>query len=168
MSLRSAYDRALSRVLAPFPGVPRWWAERSARTRAQGPVPWAPFTKRLSESRCAVITTGGFHLADQPEFDCDHGDPSFRAIPAGADLTRLHITHTHYDTRDARRDPNILLPLDRLRELVREGALGSLAPTHYSLMGYIPQIEALVEETAPAMVEGLRREEVDFVLLTPA
>ena len=168
MSLRSAYDRAVSRVLAPFPGVPRWWAERSARARAEGPVPWAPFTKKLSESRCAVITTGGFHLADQPGFDCDHGDASFRAIPADADLTGIRITHTHYDTRDARSDPNILLPLDRLRELVGEGALGSLAPTHYSLMGYIPQIDELLKVTASAIVKGLRREEVDFVLLSPA
>jgi D-proline reductase (dithiol) PrdB len=65
-------------------------------------------------------------------------------------------------------DPNILLPLDRLRELVAEGTLGSVAATHYSLMGYIPQVEALVGETAPAIVRRMGREEVDLALLTPA
>jgi len=168
MSLRAVVDRAVSRLLAPFPDVSRRWAERSATARAEGPVPWTAFTKRFADARVAVVTTGGFHLPDQPGFDCDRGDPSFRAIPGDVDLGRLAITHTHYDTRDARQDPNILLPLDRLRELVDEGAMGSLAPTHYSLMGYIPQIGALVEETAPAMAEGLRREEVDVLLLTPA
>jgi D-proline reductase (dithiol) PrdB len=168
MTLKGVRDRAVSRLLAPFPELPRRWAERSATARAEGPVPWTPFTKRLGESRVAVVTTGGFHLPDQPGFDCDRGDPSFREIPADTDLGRLAITHTHYDTRDARRDPNILLPLDRLRELVEEGAIRSLAPTHYSLMGFIPQIATLVEVTAPAIAAGLRREEVDALVLTPA
>lgn len=168
MTLRSVVDRAMARVLAPFPQLPRRWAERTATARADGPVPWTPFTGKLGAARVAVITTGGFHLPDQPGFDCDAGDPSWRALPAEVDLRTLRVTHTHYDSRDARRDPNILLPLDRLRELVGERALGSLAPTHYSLMGYIPQVEALVEETAPAIAERMRGEEVDLVLLTPA
>jgi D-proline reductase (dithiol) PrdB len=168
MSLRAVVDRAVSRLLAPFPEVSRRWAERSASARAEGPVPWTAFTNRFVSSRVAVVTTGGFHLPDQPGFDCDRGDPSFREIPGDVDLGRLSITHTHYDTRDAHRDANILLPLDRLRELVEEEAVGSLAPTHYSLMGFIPQVGTLVGETAPEIARGLRREEVDFVLLTPA
>jgi hypothetical protein len=35
-------------------------------------------------------------------------------------------------------------------------------------MGYIPQIATLIEKTAPAIAEGLRREKVDFTLLIPA
>lgn len=161
-------DRAVARVLAPFPQLVRRWAERSATARATGPVPWAPFTKRFAQSRAAVITTGGFHLPDQRTFNCDRGDPSFREIPSDVDLRGIEISHTHYDTRDAQRDPNILLPLERLRELVSEGVLGSLAPTHYSLMGYIPQVDALVDETAVAIAERLRSEAVDLALLVPA
>jgi D-proline reductase (dithiol) PrdB len=168
MTLRGFLDRAVSRALAPFPALPRRWAERTATARAEGPVPWTPLAKRFAEARIAVVTTGGFHLPEHPGFDCDRGDPSWRAIPADVDLARVRITHTHYDTRDARRDPNILFPLDRLRELVGEGAVGSLAPTHYSLMGFIPQVDALVGETGTAIAERLRREEVDLVLLTPA
>lgn len=168
MSVKSAVDRAVSRLLAPFPEVARWWARRSATAVAEGETPWAPFEKPFRVARVAVVTTGGFHLSDQPPFDCDAGDPSFRPLPADTPLEGLEITHTHYDTRDAREDPNILLPLDRLRELVEEGALGSLAPTHYSMMGYVPQVGALVEETVPRLVDGMRSEEVDFALLTPA
>ncbi|MDX1660601.1 MAG: glycine/sarcosine/betaine reductase selenoprotein B family protein [Gemmatimonadota bacterium] len=168
MSVKSAVDRAISRLLAPFPDVARWWTRKSAKAEVGGETPWTPFGKRFAESRVAVLTTGGFHLADQEPFDCDAGDPSYRAIPADAPLDALEITHTHYDTRDAREDPNILLPVDRLRELVDEGALGSLSPTQYSMMGYVPQTVALVEETAPRIVEGMRSEEVDLALLTPA
>lgn len=168
VSFQSVVDRALSRGLAPLPGVVRWWADRSATAHAAGPVPWTPFTKRFAEARAAVITTGGFHLPEQPGFDCDRGDPSYREIPADVDPGELRISHTHYDTRDAREDPNILFPLDRLEELVAEGALGSIAPTHYSLMGYIPQIDALVGRTAPAIADRLRHEQVDLALFTPA
>lgn len=168
MSLKGDFHRSVSRLLGPFPGVVRWWARRSATAEAEGETPWTPFERRLADSRVAVVTTGGFHLAAQQAFDCDAGDPSFREIPADVRLEDLLITHTHYDARDAREDPNILFPLDRLRELVEEGALGSLAPTQYSMMGYVPQIDALVEETAPALSEGMLSEEVDLVVLTPA
>ncbi|HUP21135.1 MAG TPA: glycine/sarcosine/betaine reductase selenoprotein B family protein [Gemmatimonadota bacterium] len=168
MTLKGMVDRTVARALAPVPRVQRWWARRAADAEAAGPTPWAPFGRRFSECRAAVVTTGGFHLPDQPGFDCDRGDPTFREIPGDVPLADLRISHTHYDTRDARADPNILLPLDRLRELVAEGALGSVAPTHYSLMGYIPQVEALVGETAPAIVRRMGREEVDLALLTPA
>lgn len=168
MTWRSALDRAVARALAPLPEVQRRWARRTATAEPGGDVPWTPFDGPFSEARVAVVTTGGFHLRDQPPFDCDRGDPSFREIPAGTPLGDLEISHTHYDTRDARTDPNILLPLDRLRELVDAGSLGSLAPTHYSLMGFIPQVDALTSETAPAIARRMGREEVDLALLTPA
>lgn len=168
MSIKGAMDRAVSRLLAPFPDVARWWTRKTATAVAEGEIPWTPFDASFAKARVAVVTTGGFHLSDQEPFDCDAGDPSFRTIPAAVPLASLEISHTHYDIRDARKDPNILLPLDRLRELVEEGVLGSLAPTHYSMMGYVPQVEVLVEETAPRLVEGMRSEEVDLALLTPA
>lgn len=168
MSVKGVMDRTVSRLLAPLPDVARWWARKTATAVAEGEIPWTPFHQSFAKARVAVVTTGGFHLPDQTPFDCDAGDPSFRTIPADAPLDSLEISHTHYDTRDAREDPNILLPLDRLRELVEEGVLGSLAPTHYSMMGYVPQVEILVEETVPRLIEGMRSEEVDFALLTPA
>lgn len=168
VTLRGAIDRAVSRALAPLPEVTRWWARRTATAEAAGDVPWAPFERPFRACRVAVLTTGGFHRPDQPAYDCDRGDPSFRRIPAGVDLSTLAISHTHYDTRDARADPNVLFPLDRLRELVAEGALGGLAPTQYSMMGYVPQVRALVHEAAPAIARAMRSEEVDFALLTPA
>lgn len=168
MSVKGAIDRTVSRALAPFPDLVRWWARRAATARSGDGIPWIPFEKRFADARVAVLTTGGFRLPEQPAFDCDRGDPTFRRLPASVDLAGLEIDHTHYDTRDARKDPNILLPLDRLRELVDEGALGGLAPTQYSMMGYVPQVDALLEETAPAIAAGMASEEVDLALLTPA
>lgn len=168
MSWKSALDRTISRAIAPFPAVQRWWTRRTLSAEARGEIPWAPFERRLAESRIAVLTTGGFRFADQTAFDCDAGDPTYRELPSDVVLAELVVDHTHYDTRDAETDPNILLPLDRLRELVAEGVLGSLAPTHYSMMGYAPQTTVLVEKTAPEIAGKMGSEEVDFALLTPA
>lgn len=168
MSWKGALDRAISRTIAPFPSVQRWWTRKTATAEARGETPWAPFERDFAGSRIAVLTTGGFRFEDQPAFDCDRGDPSFREIPSDVDLADLVVDHTHYDTRNAEEDPNIVLPLDRLRELVDEGSLGALAPTHYSMMGYVPETTVLVEDTAPEIAEKMGSEEVDFALLTPA
>ncbi len=60
-----------------------------------------------------------------------------------------------------------MLPLRRLDELVAAGKVGSSAPRHYSIMGYILEPEILVGETAPRIAEGLLRDDVDLALLVP-
>ena len=60
------------------------------------------------------------------------------------------------------------LPLDRLRELVAEGEVGSLAETHYSIMGFQGSDSSQLEnESAPAIAEIMKSEEVDLALLAP-
>ena len=60
------------------------------------------------------------------------------------------------------------LPLDRLRALVDEGVVGSVADSHYSIMGFQgndPSV--LVNESAPAIARTMKDEEVDLALLAP-
>ena len=46
--------------------------------------------------------------------------------------------------------------------------MGELAPTHYSIMGYQGNDPSqLVEESAPAIADAMRSEEVDLALLAP-
>ncbi len=56
----------------------------------------------------------------------------------------------------------------RLSELAHEGVVGRPAPRHYSIMGYILDATVLVTETMPAIVERLRSDAVDAVVLVPA
>lgn len=97
------------------------------------------------------------------------GDASYRIIPGDADLARLTITHDYYDHAAADRDLNCVFPLERLAELVHEGVVGALAPRHVGMMGHILGRERLrlVTQTAPAIVELLRADDVDVVLATP-
>ena len=95
------------------------------------------------------------------------GDPSFRVIPRTATECDVRAYHLHLDNRYVEQDLNCALPLARLLELERAGEIGRSAPSHYSFMGYILQPETLLERSTPAMIERMRGEHVDIVLLAP-
>ena len=98
------------------------------------------------------------------------GDPTFREIPAHSKLSELTITHDYYDHKDADKDINIVLPIERIKDLEKTGDLGTVNGRHFSFMGHItpPYIESLINETAPVVVKKLKSDKVDIVLLTPA
>ena len=71
----------------------------------------------------------------------------------------------NFDRTGFQEDHNVVFPLDRLRELAREGAIGGVADYHYSFMGAAPirKLEAKTREIARL----LKNDRVDAVLLTP-
>jgi len=178
MDLRRAKNRIAARLLGMFPGlVDRWargrrFAQEGAEEGAGEADPWALLPKPLARCRIALVTTGGVHLRSQPPFDMRNpdGDPTFREIPAGTPRGNLVITHDYYDHRDADRDLNVILPLDRLEELAREGRVAGPAPLHLGFMGHVdgPLVERLIRETAPAAARRLAEAGADAVLLAPA
>jgi D-proline reductase (dithiol) PrdB len=140
-----------------------------------GPV-WAPFEKRLAEARLALLTSAGLYLTgEQPPFDGDRekaeptwGDPTHRVLPASVDGTSLAMMHLHVNPDDVLADPEIALPLRGLAALVAEGRVGSVAPRHISVMGYQQAgLEGWRTHTAPAVVDLLRDDGVDGLILAP-
>jgi len=61
-------------------------------------------------------------------------------------------------------DWNVVFPLDRLNELAGEGAIGSVATTHYSFMGAANPLEMV--DGAKEIAGKLKADHVDAVLLT--
>jgi D-proline reductase (dithiol) PrdB len=141
----------------------------ASNPRRNDPVPFAPLVKPLSECRVALLTTAGAHLDDQPPFHIETvaGDPSYRIIPDDADLSRVRFTHTHYDTSSAEQDTNVVLPIDRLHELVDRGRVGSASPIHIGMMGFNPDPNPVADELGPAVAGLLSDAEVDVALLMP-
>ena len=88
-------------------------AARVAVPMAFGDSPWSPFKKRLSESKVAVMTTGGVYVEGQQPFDTG-GDWSFREIPLDTPLDQLRVAHTHYDTTGVAEDVDAVLAMHRL------------------------------------------------------
>ena len=135
------------------------------------PVPWVPLKKPLRDSRAAVVSSAGFVQPGQEPFDDSilGGDCSFREIPADTDVSTLMDTQRSdlYDHSGLRQDPNLVFPLDRLGELVKNGRIGSLNRRHLSLMGSITAPGRLVKKTAPVAVRKLVEDGVDIALLVP-
>src|SRR3972149_9198791 len=108
------------------------------------PVPWTPLAKPLNRCRFALVTTAGIYVPGrEPPFDTEReereptwGDPSYRTIPRDTRQDEIGACHLHINNRDILADVNIVLPLERFRELEEAGEIGSLAPTHYSFMGF--------------------------------
>ncbi|MBI2305203.1 MAG: hypothetical protein HYU86_10740 [Chloroflexi bacterium] len=130
--------------------------------------PWTPMTKPLSRCRISIVSSGGVHLKSQPPFDGEKNDLTFREIPKNVDVASLMITHNHYDHRDADRDVNCIFPIERFRDLEKEGFIGELAPTSYTLMGRIFRRTALLQEMAPYLLRRLKEEAVDALFMVPA
>lgn len=132
-------------------------------------VPWTQWIPRVSESKIALVTTGGVYLKHglhQP-FDAQqpHGDPTFREFPSVVADEDLDLTHGRIDERYARQDVNVLFPLERLRSLAAAGYIGALAPFAYSFLGHIPQPVELLANYAPSVAYRMRRMGADLALV---
>lgn len=134
------------------------------------PSPINALAKPLAEARVALITTAGAHLREDSPFDVSNptGDPSFRTIPGDASAETIRLSHRGYNIQKIQQDIDCVFPLQRLRELARDGILGEVAPRHFSFMGYIPVTAPLIDKTAPAVAERLEEDHVDLALLVPA
>lgn len=169
-TLRQIKDKIVAKIMLMFPGLLHSWA-RKATFITHETTPFKPLAKAVAECRVALVTTGGVHLKSQDPFDMNDpdGDPSYRIIPSSVGRENLTITHNYYDHDDADKDINIVLPIDRIRELEANGEIKSVAPRHFSFMGHIAHhhIDTLIHETAPAVASMIKEDGVDIVILTP-
>jgi D-proline reductase (dithiol) PrdB len=142
------------------------------------PMPWMPLAKPIEECRFSLVTTAGLYVkGKQQSFDLDGerknpfwGDPTYRAIPRNVKQEEIGVAHHHINTADLEADVNVALPVHRFLELESAGEIGSLAPTHYSFMGYQgypPNSHEWENRYGPEVAVRMKEEGVDAVLLTP-
>jgi len=129
--------------------------------------PWAQ-GPALAQRRVAIVTTAGLHLRSDRPFDSGGAGIDYRVIPgevAPADLVMSHAS-VNFDRSGFQSDWNVVFPLDRLRELVRDKIAGAVAAFHYSFMGAIPQVTRY-EPKARELAALLKADHVDAVVLSP-
>lgn len=148
--------------------------ERMMRERSYPRFDWgagANLLKPLSDCRIAVVTTAAYYLRSQEPFKTHSGssDCSFRVIPAEVKVQDLKIAHKSdaFDVKALNEDKEIALPLTCLRELEAEQKIGSVAPRHFSFMGSLKDPGDLIEKYGEELIDGLREDSVEAVLLTP-
>jgi D-proline reductase (dithiol) PrdB len=128
--------------------------------------PWTPMRKPLSQCKLGLVASGGLYVSGQVAFHFKD-DTSFRAILTTVNTSDLRTAHFAYDQTDARKDPNVVFPIDTLRRLVKEGIVGSLAENFYTFMGGVYSSRRVADDLAPRLVERLVADEVDVALLVP-
>lgn len=132
-------------------------------------LPGTMLKKPLHECKVALLSTAGVHLRSDVPFDVDNraGDHSIRMIPSDAAEEDLTVTHIFYDTTFAKTDPSIVFPLKQLKELAKEGVIGSVSDTSIGLNGAILDTTLVERESVPNAVQALQNENVDCALLVP-
>ena len=138
---------------------------------------WAPFHKRLAESRIALLSSAGIYCkSSQAQFDLERedrepewGDPTWRAIPSRTGPGELGVAHLHINDKDLLDDPEIALPVHLLAQLAVEGVIGGSVADHVAVMGYQDRsLRDWKTTTAPAIVAHLREQGADGLVLAPA
>ncbi|MBC8413154.1 hypothetical protein H8E50_05750 [bacterium] len=130
--------------------------------------PIAPLEKPLNKCSLALVTTGGLHMQSDPPFDFSmkEGDTSYRIIPTEADPAEIRISHNWYNHKFINADINCVFPIDRMKEYLNDGTIGSLSKEHYSFMGHIYDTEALIKR-ASYLGRHMKDSGVDIAFLTP-
>lgn len=119
----------------------------------------------LSERRVAIVSSAALiHRGDKP-FPVGSGE--YRAVPGSWDNADILMSHVsiNYDRAGFQRDINVVFPIDRLRDLAAEGVIGSVAATHFTVMGSTDP--ATMVESADGMAAAMKADNVDAVVLTP-
>jgi D-proline reductase (dithiol) PrdB len=134
-------------------------------------TPWAPLGKDLSQSKMALVSTAGLHLRGDKPFDSDleGKDASYRVIPSfasSADILQSHVS-IGFDHTPFYKDINIAFPIDRVRELVERGVIGSTSENYYSFMGGLRDARLIIDDTGPQAAQCLIDDGVDLVFLLP-
>lgn len=128
-------------------------------------TPWVN-SPPLREMRLALVTTAGLHMRHDRPFQLDPND-FYRVIPGDVTANDLVMSHlaASFDRSAYQRDLNTVFPIDRLREMVREGVIGSLADFHYSVSSAHQAEDFKIPATEIAGF--LKKDGVNAVLLLP-
>lgn len=163
-----AAERALNLLLAKLSGKP---IETEIPLPALEEVPPAPGVRDIRKAKVALVTTGGLVPRGNPDRIKSYLSTSYGAYDLAdiGDLTgdAFESVHGGFFTAAVNEDPDRLLPVDVLRDLVQEQALGGLHETFYSTTGNGTHPQTAIR-MAREIAETLRGQGIEGVILTSA
>ena len=133
-------------------------------------VTLARLGKPLSASRLTFVSSAGIQPKGTMPFDVVHpvGDYSFRRVPSRSKTSDLEIHQIKYPTTSARKDLNVIFPIERLQELAVEGVIGELTPNFFSFIGYQMDPPTFERTLAEDIADAVVADGADAALLCPA
>lgn len=133
---KSGAQRAVEMLLCKIAGLP--YQTEYAMPSFDRVPPAAPLAD-LSRARIALVTSGGIVPRGNPD-RIESASASRFGTYSIEDVAALspegyQSIHGGYDPTYANQDPNRVLPLDVVRELLQEKVFGSLHPCYYATVG---------------------------------
>ncbi len=145
--------------------------------------PFTPLRKPLSESRVALLSSGGHFVrgndpeplgypgmtqADAEEHINDYMKvaPVLSEIPVNTRVENLVLRHGGYDVRGAALDHNVVLPIEAMKTAEAEGRIGEFHPTAYSFVGSTSQLR-LRDSVAGEWAASFRDEGIEAFVMVP-
>lgn len=131
-------------------------------------VPIAKPIVDLTKARIALTTTGGIVPVDNPDriqsasatrwgrYDISNMDD----LKAG----EFKTIHAGFDPAAADSDPDVIMPVDVMKKMLKEGVYGSLHPYFYSTVG-TGTTEAEASRMAKEIIPYLKKDAVDAILM---
>ena len=163
---KSGAARAVDMLLAKLRG-------ESFRTEYEMPkfnrIPPAASLKDLKKAKIALVCSGGIVPLGNPDHIRVSSAESFGSYDISAldDMTPENYESIHggYDRTWANQDPDVVVPLDVMRELEKEGVYGSLHPIFYTTTGTGTAV-AFAEKFGQEIGAELKKAGVDAAILT--
>ncbi len=140
--------------------------DRPYKWAGHNDAPFTPLSKPLSECRVGLVTTAYF-LPDGFVYRVPADLPR---VPATAPPEKVDTLNTQYLSwaKDETHtdDPNSFVPLERMREQVEAGRIGSLSERIYCLPTQFSHRRTLTQD-APQVLEWMREDDVDLAVMVP-
>lgn len=128
-----------------------------------------PAVKDITKAKIGLVTSGGIVPKGNPDkIESSSASKYGRYDISGFDVltSETHETaHGGYDPVYANADPNRVLPVDVLRDLEKEGKIGSLHNIYYATVGNGTAV-ASAKKYAEAFAKELVADGVDAVITT--
>jgi betaine reductase len=163
---KTAAERAVDMLLSKMKGLP--FVSELPLPKFDR-IPPSPPVRDLSKSTIALVTDGGLVPKGNPD-----EIQSIKATRFGSysikELSTLNaqeyeITHIGYDKAFVNQNPNILVPVDVIREFEKEGVIGKLHDTFYSTAGVGATLESS-KKIGQSIAKRLQADGVTAVILT--
>lgn len=159
-------DRAVDMLLAKLAHKP--FTSELPMNVNDIPVP-ADAVKDLSKARIAMITTGGIVPGDNPDrIQSSSATIWGKYSIAGMEKLAEHefiCIHSGFDNFLANENPNIVVPLDVMRDMEKKEVFAELYPYFYATTG-TGTAQAQAVKMSHEMIEDMKAEGIDAAILT--
>jgi glycine reductase len=161
-------ERSVNMLLAKLSGKP--FVTETAVPKFKPAKPPSP-VRDLRSRAIALISDGGMTQKGNPDHFSGRGDNGWAAypmddfFPPDSPPKNMEIVHTGYSHVHVLANTNRLVPVDVMRDLEKEGAIGKLHPLFYSTSGNAASLQCS-RQIGQEMAQELKKREVDGAILT--